>query len=251
MKEALTADTTVVAGHGGDPIEVYVAQPSAPDLRGAVVVIHHLPGWDRATKEITRRLAVMGFDAYCANLYSREAPGLAPEEASALIRAKGGVPDHQLVGDVAALVDHARSSPTSNGRVGVIGYCSGGRHSVLVACNVDVDAAVDCYGAFVSGTPPPDFPLRIGNLDDQLPGLRCPLLGLFGDQDTMPSPGEVDELERILSAHSKHYELHRYPDAGHAFFAVDRPTYRVEAALDGWQRVAAFFDRHLGTPARD
>jgi carboxymethylenebutenolidase len=220
-----------------------------PDRRGAVVVIHHLPGWDRATKEITRRLAVMGYDAYCPNLYSREAPGLTPEEASALVRANGGVDDTQIVADAAAVVSYARAASTANGRVGVIGFCSGGRHSVLVACSVDVDAAVDCYGSYVTGSPPPDFPLRITNIEAQLPDLRCPLLGVFGDQDTAPSPAEVNELERVLSTHSKHYEFHRYPHAGHGFLAVDRPTYRVEPALDAWSRIGEFFDRRLSEPS--
>ena len=71
----------------------------------------------------------------------------------------------------------------------MIGYCSGGRQSVLAACNLDLDAAVDCYGAFVIGTPPEGFPLQVTNLVDQLPNLRAPLLGLFGKEDSYPSPG--------------------------------------------------------------
>ncbi len=77
-------------------------------------------------------------------------------------------------------------STSSNGKVGVIGYCSGGRQSVLAACNLDLDAAVDCYGAFVVGTPPDGFPLQVTNLVDQLPNLRAPLLGLFGKDDQYP-----------------------------------------------------------------
>jgi carboxymethylenebutenolidase len=128
--------------------------------------------------------------------------------------------------------------------VGVIGYCSGGRQSVLAACNLDVDAAVDCYGAFVTDTPPEQF-VQVTNLIDQLPNLRCPLLGLFGDDDSYPSPEQVDELDRILTANGKPHEFHSYEAAGHAFFAADRPTYRVEAANDGWQRIAAFCKTYL------
>jgi carboxymethylenebutenolidase len=130
--------------------------------------------------------------------------------------------------------------------VGVIGYCSGGRQSVLAGCNLDLDAAVDCYGAFVIGTPPDGFPLQVTNLVDQLPGLRCPLLGLFGNDDQYPSPDQVDELEAILVANGKPYEFHRYDGAGHAFFSNNRPAYRVEAANDGWERIAAFYATHLG-----
>jgi carboxymethylenebutenolidase len=236
----------MIPGHDSDEIEAYLARPGGEDPRGGVVVIHHLPGYDRGTKEIARRFAELGYDAICPNLYWREAPGAAPDDAAATARANGGVPDAQLIGDVAGAAAHLRGLPSSNGRVGVIGYCSGGRQSVLAACNVDLDAAVDCYGAFVTGTPPDAFPLKVTNLVDQLPNLRAPLLGLFGKEDSYPSPAQVDELDEILTANAKPHEFHSYDDAGHAFFAVERPSYRVAAANDGWERIAAFYAAHLG-----
>jgi carboxymethylenebutenolidase len=193
-----------------------------------------------------RRFAELGYDAICPNLYYREAPGAAPDDAAATARAQGGVPDDRLVGDVGGAAEHLRSLPTSNGRVGVIGYCSGGRQSVLAACNLDLNAAVDCYGAFVVGDPPENFPLNVTNLVDQLPNLRAPLLGLFGNEDSHPSPEQVDELDQILTSEDKPHEFHRYDDAGHAFFAVDRPAYRPAAANDGWERIGAFYTTHLG-----
>jgi carboxymethylenebutenolidase len=244
--DTLSAETIMVSGHGGDEVQAYLARPADPPVRGGVVVIHHMPGWDRGTKEITRRFAELGYDAMCPNLFWREAPGAAPDDASAAVRAAGGVPDERLVGDVAGAAAHLRSLPSSNGNVGVIGYCSGGRQSVLAACNVELDAAVDCYGAFVTGTPPEGSQWRINNLVEQLPNLRCPLLGLFGNDDQYPSPEQVDELEEILIARSKPYAFHRYDGAGHAFFNTDRPAYRAEAASDGWQRIATFFATHLG-----
>ena len=117
---------------------------------------------------------------------------------------------------------------------------------MLAACNLDLDAAVDCYGAFVTGTPPEGHPLKVTNLVDQLPNLRAPLLGLFGNEDSHPSPEQVDELDQILTDNDKPHEFHRYDNAGHAFFATERPSYRVEAANDGWERIAAFFKTHLG-----
>jgi carboxymethylenebutenolidase len=240
----MATQTIRLAESNGEEIEAYLAQPAEPAPRGGVVVIHHMPGYDRATKEIVRRFAELGYDAICPNLYTREAPGLPPDEAAAVAREQGGVPDDRLIGDVGAAATHLRSLPTSNGKVGVIGYCSGGRQSVLAACNLDLDAAVDCYGAFVTGTPPEGFPIHT-NLVDQLPDLRCPLLGLFGNEDQYPSPEHVDELEQILQANGKTYEFHRYDDTGHGFFAVDRDMYRVQAANDGWQRIEAFYSRHL------
>ena len=245
MSENQTSQTIRIPGAGGDEIEAYLARPEGVGARGGVVVIHHMPGYDRGTKEIVRRFAELGFDAICPNLYWREAPGAAPDDAAATARAAGGVPDARLIGDVDGAARHLRSLPTSNGKVGVIGYCSGGRQSVLAACNLDLDAAVDCYGAFVTGTPPEGFPLQVINLVDQLPNLRCPLLGLFGVEDSYPTPAEVKELDDILIANGKDHEFHNYDGAGHAFFSVERPAYRVEAANDGWARIEAFYGKHL------
>ena len=242
----MTAKTVRISGHDGDEIEAYLATPEGEGERGGVVVIHHMPGYDRATKEIVRRFAELGYDAICPNLHWREAPGAAPDDAAAAVRAQGGVPDERLVGDVGGAAAHLRSLPSSNGKVGVIGYCSGGRQSVLAACNLDLNAAVDCYGAFVTGTPPENFPLKLTNLVDQLPNLRAPLLGLFGNEDQYPSPDQVKELDEILTANSKPHEFHSYDGAGHAFFAVARPAYRVEAANDGWERIEAFYGKYLG-----
>ena len=246
MSEALCADTVRITGHGGDEIEAYAARPSGDGTRGGVVVIHHMPGYDRATKEIVRRFAELGYDAVCPNLYWREAPGADPDDAAATARAQGGVPDERLVGDVGGAAQWLRGLETSNGKVGVIGYCSGGRQSVLAACHLDLDAAVDCYGAFVTGTPPEGFPLQVTNLVDQLPHLRAPLLGLFGNEDKYPDPQQVDELDEILTREDKPHEFHRYDGAGHAFFAVDRPSYNVAAANDGWERIETFYHTHLG-----
>ncbi|HET8582381.1 MAG TPA: dienelactone hydrolase family protein [Jatrophihabitans sp.] len=246
MNGSLSATTIRFEGAGGDEIEGYLARPDGDTRRGGVVVIHHMPGYDRATKEIARRFAELGYDALCPNLYYREAPGADPSDAAAAARAAGGVPDERLIGDVGGAAAYLRGLPTSNGKVGVIGYCSGGRQSVLAACNLDLDAAVDCYGAYVTGTPPEGFPLPITNLVDQLPNLRCPVLGLFGNEDQHPSPEHVDELEQLLKTHGKQFEIHRYDDTGHGFFAVDRPAYRVAAANDGWERIAEFYAANLG-----
>jgi carboxymethylenebutenolidase len=85
----------------------------------------------------------------------------------------------------------------------------------------------------------------VTSLEDRLGELRCPLLGLFGNEDKTPSPEHVDTLERLLAQHGKTFETHRYDDAGHAFFAVDRPAYRPAAAKDGWERISAFYGTYL------
>src|SRR5271166_3845451 len=164
VSDAMRAETVEISGDGGDAIEAYLAQPLDGPPTGGVVVIHHMPGYDEATKEITRKFAANGFLALCPNLYSREAPGASPDDAAAAARAQGGVPDARLVGDVAGAAAHLGSLPASNGKMATIGYCSGGRQSFLSACSLDLDAAVDCYGAFVITAPPDEFPLRVGPL---------------------------------------------------------------------------------------
>src|SRR5579871_3008931 len=135
MKDAMMAETISLTGHGGDQIEAYLARPLGPGPFGSVVVIHHMPGYDVQTKEITRTFAANGYSAVCPNLYSREAPGASPDDAAATVRAAGGVPDERLVGDVAAAAAFLREHPDSNGKAGIIGYCSGGRQSLLAACS--------------------------------------------------------------------------------------------------------------------
>ena len=245
MSDSLSATTVFLTAPDDAQVEAYLARPDGEHTRGGVVVIHHLPGYDRATKEMVRRFAELGYDAICPNLYSREAPGADPSDAAATARAQGGVPDDRLVGDVAAAAAYLRALATSNGSVGVIGHCSGGRQAVLAACHLDLDAAVDCYGAFVTGEPPAGYPLKVTNLVDQLPRLGAPLLGLFGTEDKAPSPEHVAELDRRLNELGKPHEFHTYEDAGHAFFATDRPSYSLAAANDGWARIASFFDAHL------
>jgi carboxymethylenebutenolidase len=246
MYDALLAESVTINGHGGDSIEAYTARPMTSGPLGGVVVIHHMPGYDAATKEIVRRFAAEGYNAICPNLYSREAPGAAPDDAAAAARAAGGVPDERLLGDVTGAAAWLRGLPSAGGRVGTIGYCSGGRQSFLCAASLDIQAAVDCYGAFVVPQEVPQgFPLVVEPLLDLTKNLRCPLLGLFGAEDRYPAPDQVDTLEAELQSHSKEYEFHTYSGAGHSFFSVDRPAYNPQAAVDGWAKILDFYGRHL------
>ena len=245
MYDATFAESITITGHGGHTIEAYSARPLDGAPRGGVVVIHHMPGYDIQTKEIARNFAAHGYNAVVPNLYWREAPGASSDDAAATARAQGGVPDDRLVGDVAGGMAYLKGLSNSNGKVGTIGYCSGGRQSFLAAVSLDLDAAVDCYGAFIVGEVPAGMPLRVGPIVDKTPNLSCPLLGLFGEEDSYPSPAHVAELEEALKVNGKTYEFHSYPNAGHAFFAVNRPAYRVEAANDGWEKIFAFYGKYL------
>jgi carboxymethylenebutenolidase len=248
MYDAVLSETVTVTGHGGDAIEAYAARPLTPGPVGGVVVIHHLPGYDRQTKEFTRSLAVGGFNAVMPNLYSREAPGAEPSDAMAAARAQGAIPvaDERVVGEVAGGIDYLKGLSNANGKIGVIGHCSGGRQSFLAAVSLPLDAAVDCYGGFVVGTPPAGHPLAGWEpLVNRTADLSCPLLGLFGADDQSPSPAHVAELEAALKAAGKTYEFHSYEGANHGFMQVDTARYHAQSSVDAWQHILAWFGRYL------
>jgi carboxymethylenebutenolidase len=238
------AETIALTGHG-EEIEAYFARPLGTGPFPGVVVIHHMPGYDRSTKEIVRTFAVYGYSAVCPNLHYRYAPDANATDAAAAAIEAGGVPDEQCIGDVSRAVRFLRALPTANGKVGVIGYCSGGRQAYVVACSLDIDAAVDCYGGRVVATPEDLTPARPISPIDRTPDLRCQLLGLFGAEDGNPSPEQTAQIEAALKANGKTYEFHTFEDAGHAFFSVDRPNYRVEATKEGWKLIWDFFGRNL------
>jgi carboxymethylenebutenolidase len=116
MYDATLAETVTIRGDGGDEIEAYLARPMSAGPLGGVVVIHHMPGYDAPTKEIARRFAAEGYNALMPNLYYRDAPGAGPDDAAAAARAKGGVPDDRLVGDVAGTAAHLRALPVLLGQ---------------------------------------------------------------------------------------------------------------------------------------
>ena len=245
MYEGMLAETVTLHGAGGDSINAYFARPLGPGPVPGIVVIHHAPGWDEWYREATRKFAHHGYAALSPNLYFRDGHGSA-EDVAAKVRAAGGCPDDQVMGDLEGAMRALRSLPYVNGKVGVFGTCSGGRHTYLAACRLKgVDAAVDCWGGRVVMAKEELNPRQPVAPLDYTRDLSCPLLGLFGEEDRSPPPEQVAAHEQELKKHNKAYEFHMYPKAGHGFFYYDRPAYRVEQALDGWRRVFAFFEKHL------
>jgi carboxymethylenebutenolidase len=241
----LRADTITITGFNGDEIEAYLAAPTDVESVGSMIIIHHMPGYDEGTKEIARKFAANGYAALIPNLYYRVAAGASPDDAAATQRSLGGVPDVQLVGDAEGAMNYLKSLPISNGKVGVIGYCSGGRQSFLVGLRLPVNAVVDCYGAFVSIDPPAEFPLQVKSLIGEVDQLQAPLLGLFGAEDEFPSPEQTQMLADALTATGKEFTFRTFDGAGHAFFMVDRVSFRPEAAIEGWKDIFHFLEHNL------
>lgn len=245
MYEGMLAETVAMSGDKGDIINAYFARPLGSGPFPGIVTIHHRPGWDTWYREATRKFAHHGYAAISPNLYFRSGHGT-PEDVAAKARSSGGIPDDQVVGDLKGAMQYLRSLPYSNGKVGVFGTCSGGRHAFLAACRLKgFDAAVECWGGRVVMPKEDLTPQQPVAPIDFTKDLSCPLLGIFGNDDKSPSPEQVNQHEEELKKHHKNYEFHRYDGAGHGFFYYDRPAYRQEQAMDGWKKTFAFLEKYL------
>jgi carboxymethylenebutenolidase len=243
--EGMLAETVVLPGYHADLINAYFARPLGVGPFPGLVLVHHMPGWDEWYRETTRKFAAYGYAALCPNLYFRDGHGT-PEDVAARVRGAGGIADDQVLGDVGAALAMLQALPYINGKVGVFGTCSGGRHAYLAACRLQGFAAlVDCWGGRVVmsaeelTSKQPVAPI------DYTADLSCPVLGIFGNDDQSPNPVQVNSLEDTLKRLGKEYEFHRYEGAGHAFFYYNRPAYRQQQAMDGWSKVFTFLDKHL------
>ena len=244
--EGMLAETIPLHGYNGDVINAYFARPLGAGPFPGVVLVHHMPGWDEWYREAAHRFAYHGYLALSPNLYFRAGHGTV-EDVAARVRGQGGVPDDQAVGDIVGAMHYLKSLAYSNGRIGVFGTCSGGRHAYLAACKVKgFNAVIDCWGGRVVMGVDELTPNQPVAPVDLTPDLSCPVLGLFGNEDSSPTPAQVDRHEQVLIEQGKEYEFQRYPGAGHGFFYYQRPaTYRAEQAIDGWKKIWAFLEKNL------
>ena len=245
MKEGLFAETVTMTGANGDSINAYMARPLGDGPFPAMVLAHHMPGWDQWYREATYRFAHHGYVTISPNLYFRAGHGT-PEDVAAKVRADGGIPDDQAVGDLEGAMKYVNSLPSASGKVGIFGTCSGGRHAYLAACKTSgFNAIIDCWGGRVVMAPEQLGPKTPVSPLDYTKDLSCPILGLFGNDDANPTPDQANQHEAELKKHGKDYEFHRYDGAGHGFFYYHSPAYRQAQAVDGWQKVFAFLEKHL------
>jgi len=221
----------------GSEMRCYLSEPPGGSRFPGLVVIQHAGGVDDFVQGMVDRFAGAGYVALSPDLYHRD-----PDAGDDPLTRMGRLRDAGIAADVNAAIDHLKTLPNVRGdRLGITGFCMGGRVAYLMAArNGDVGAAVVFYGGNIMvpwGEGPAPFDLS--------EGIQCPVLGLFGEEDANPSPADVAKLDAELTRLGKAHEFHLYSGAGHAFMNEARPSYRQEAAADAWSQCVAWFDRYL------
>jgi carboxymethylenebutenolidase len=248
--EGLITETVRFRGHNNDLTEGYYARPAKPGRVPGVLVLHHILGWDEWTTEVARKFAHHGFAAIAPNLFFRFGEG-SSDDVAARARPQGGASDAEVMGDSVGAIAYLREQANANGKIGVIGFCSGGRHTYLAACTIpNLQAAVDCWGGGVVVNDPATLtPKRPVAPIDLTATMSAPLLGIFGNDDMNPSRADVDKTEAKLKELGKTYEFHRYDGAGHGFFNTAGAAHRPQQAADAWKKVISFYNKHLDAPS--
>ncbi len=234
----------------------FLAHPDVGAHPG-VVMIHDVWGLADHTRALARRLAEAGYAVLAVDLYRRES-SVEITDPGIWMR---GLSDVQVLADLQQARDFLAEHPAVAGRpVGITGFCMGGLYVLLAAAGVrGLGAAVSYYGLLSSehGLLAPqegssrDLARKPRSPLEAAPSVACPVLGLFGEDDTFVPVDDVRALERALAASGQDHELKIYPGAGHAFMNDTRPEmYRPEVADDAWERMLGWFARHLGDGAR-
>ncbi|BAZ37127.1 twin-arginine translocation pathway signal [Calothrix sp. NIES-4101] len=244
----ITTDTKgIVAGAVKIPakdgeIPAYRAQPETGENFPIVLVIQEIFGVHEHIQDVTRRFAKLGYLAIAPQLFIRQGDVSKLSNIDEIRPIVAKVPDAQVLSDLDATVDWAVKSSKGNGdRVGITGFCWGGRITWLYAAhNPKLKAGVAWYGRLVGDSTElqPKHPI------DVVSTLKVPVLGLYGAQDTGIPVNTVEQVREKLKSSNSKSEIVVYPDAPHAFFADYRPSYREKDAKDGWKRLQAWFKQH-------
>jgi carboxymethylenebutenolidase len=238
------SDISVTAADG-HRVPLHVARPARPTgpLPG-LVVIHEAYGVNDHIRDVTRRFAAQDFLAAAPDLFQRVGGPPEPGGEIAGVMAKiGAMSDADAIADLRATVDWLRAQPDCNGRIGCIGFCMGGRLSLLLATHEGVlDRAIDCWGGRITRRTAPPDERRPEVVVERVDRLACPLLGVFGADDQNPNAEDVAELRAALEATGMEHRILVYEGAGHAFFADYRPTWREEPAHAAWAEFLRFLE---------
>ena len=251
LAQAIKTDTQgIVASDqvvkvGSHNMAVYEARPASGSNHPIVLVICEIWGVHEYVKDCTRRFAKAGFCAVAPELFLREGDVKTIPNVQDVLKIVLAVPRQQMLGDVAAAVDFAKTRPNvRKDRIGVTGWCWGGSTTIqIAAASPDMKAAVAWYG-------PPGRPYKDPAGDktgfDVAKDVKIPFLGLFGETDQNPKPEDAKRFgELVKQAGNQNVEVVIYPGAGHGFHADYRPSYKADAAADAWKRCTNWFEKYL------
>jgi carboxymethylenebutenolidase len=222
------------------PMRAYLTAPDGDRPATAVVVIQEAFGVNDHIEDVTRRFADAGHLAIAPALFHRTGGGTAPyDDFSKVLPMFEGLTDGGMLMDVDAALDHLRGLGFADDRIGIVGFCMGGRVTFLVALHRALGAAAGFYGGGIVTSRFPQFPTLVG----EVASLQTPWLGLFGDEDSSIPVDDVESLRTALEAAPVDTEIVRYPGAEHGFHCDVRPSFNADAAADAWTRTLAWFDR--------
>ncbi|NLY26095.1 MAG: dienelactone hydrolase family protein [Alcaligenaceae bacterium] len=227
-------------------IAAYHAAPAQGSNLPVILVVQEIFGLHEHIQDVCRRFAHQGYLAIAVQLYQRQGDASVYTDIPALIHdIVSRVPDTQVMADLDASVAWAARNGGDPERVGVTGFCWGGRITWLYAAhNPSCKAGVAWYGRLVQGHGPD----HVRNPVDVAPELFAPVLGLYGALDTGIPVADCEAMRQKLAAgnaQAKVSEMVVYPDSGHAFYADYRPSYNAADAADAWERALAWFSRYL------
>jgi len=236
--EGLTADTVTVLVDGY-PVPVYRAQPAGKTGLPVILVISEIFGVHEYIADVARRFAKLGYLALAPNLFARQGdPQKEPSIAELQKNIISKTPDMQVMRDLDAVVAWARQGGASADKLGITGFCWGGRITWLYAAhNPGVKAGVAWYGRLVGEATPntPRHPV------DVAANIKAPVLGLYGGKDTGIPLESIEKMKVALAKGSSRSTFVVYPEAGHAFHADYRPSFVEADAKDGWKRAVEWF----------
>jgi carboxymethylenebutenolidase len=238
--EGLVAGDVRIAAAGRE-IPAYRAMPSGGKTHPVVLVVHEIFGVHEYVRDVCRRLAKRGYLAVAPDLYARHGDVKGLSSIDEIREVVSKVPDEQVLADLDATAKWAASENGDASRLAVTGFCWGGRVTWMYAAhNPTLKAGVAWYGRLVGGASEltPRHPI------DVAPLLKVPVLGLYGGDDAGIPLDTVERMREALAKGKSGSEIVVYPGAPHAFHADYRPSYRKEAAEDGWRRMLEWLHRH-------
>jgi carboxymethylenebutenolidase len=219
----------------------YRAAPAGVAHPPVVIVAMEIFGLHEYIKDVTRRLAKLGAFAVAPDYYFRKGDLAKITDMSQLLPLVNGKPDAELLSDLDSTVAWAKSQGADTGRLGIIGFCRGGRTVwEYAAHSSDLKAGVAFYGTLVD----PPNPLWPKSPTQLAPEMKAPVLGLYGGADQGISAAQIDAMKTALAANHKAADFKIYPGAPHGFHADYRPSYRKDAAEDAWQQMQAWLKKY-------